>query len=311
MGAFLTTFITKVGDFTPDTWPVLSPWYSKHITECKNNCRRLLDEVGPDNPIIVVGARVSETPRAKRGAIIGLCFLGDTIHKTEDVIHESHRNNHNNLRVSDRKFRWPYGIAISRAIQYTPPYVDAREECDEATFATWLRKPFFMALSQPESDRLSARLSEYDGLYIEPPAIDSVVNQQTWQQTRTGRTRGPVPSNAQVSYFQNAYSETTTYLFQFADENCWKIGRTSRLVTKRLCEINKHIPHQLLDDKVWREHFHKVWGSVEKAHIMEQRVLDQLENENCLIQGEIIYCEESQLRSAWQRAIDMIEHQNP
>ena len=307
----MTTFITKVGDFTPDTWPVLSPWYSTHIKECENNCRRLLDEVGTNNPIIVVGARVSETPRAKRGAIIGLCFLGNTIHKTEDVIDEIHQSNPNNLRVSDRKFRWPYGIAISRAIQYSPPYLDAREECDAVTFTNWGRKPFFIALSEPESSRLNAKLTEYDGVYVEPTTIGSLVNRHTWQQTRTGRTRGPVPSNAQVNYFQQAYDETTTYLFQFADQKCWKVGRTSRLVTKRLDEVNKHIPHRLLNDRIWREHLHKVWSSADKAHMMEQFVLDQLENESCLIQGEIVYCEESQLRSAWKKAIAMVESQTP
>lgn len=310
----MKVYIAKVGDFTPDSWPVLSAWYSNYESESLNSCKRLIDEVGTENPVLIVGSTANDTPRNKRGMIIGICLLGNTIHATQEVVSEQHASSQLNLRPSNNKFRWPFGVAISRAIQFQEPYVNARAVCPEV-FGTnesgeiWGRKPLFKKLSETEAATVIERIKLRDtgnssDKYFQAQPMGSLCNLVGEHLNSECRSRGPLPTTSRSFALNSIYESTSTYLFRFSTMDCWKVGITGRLLDIRLSELNKYVPSRILEGGSWKRFRVHRWDTKQKAYEMEQRILDLIEEQSLLIAGEVIYCDQNTICRAWNDARD-------
>ena len=299
---------------------MLSGWYSKYKVESLNSCKRLLEEVGTENPVIIVGTTSQDTPPSKRGMIIGICLLGDTIHETQRVVSEHHALSQKNLRPSNNEFRWPFGVAISCAIQFQEPYLSARAVCPKVfnkgeTGKKWGRKPLFKQLSEDESDIVLHKIKFRDATkkssgssdqYFQAQPLGSVCGRNGNQTGPQTRSRGPLPTKRGAFLLSRIYEESSTYLFRFSGMDCWKVGITGRLLDIRLSELNKYVPSKILDERIWQQFRAHHWNTKRQAYEMEQKVLDLIELQNFIISGELIYCDQDTICKAWDAAREQL-----
>ena len=304
-------FIIRMNDFTPEEWPVVSLPYNKNSNakQSKEACKKLIEELGSDDGIIIVGKLSHPTPKDMQGQILGIAFCGNTIHRTENVI-ASHRLDDPNVWKDGigNNFRWPYGVAIAEALVFEPPYLDARTICDPNKighpniFHKWYFSPQYKKL---ESDQSTALLKEFQNIPSRLKKLPQLGAQVELNSDEQQRTKGPPPSSSNSKsgqFVKKIYKEPITYTFRFDACDCWKIGLTGREANVRLKEINNHIPTEALQGKKWKAYKSKKWNDGQLAYSMEQSVLDILEKDH-KVDGEIVYCAEKTLMSAWNKAI--------
>ena len=117
--------------------------------------------------------------------------------------------------------------------------------------------------------------------------------------SQPGPTVGPVPSEWRGEVSRSSDGEALTYAIRFGSYDIWKVGWTKN-VSKRLREINAHIPSEILNAD-WKVEFQQKWNGAEKAYEMEQKVLAELTDKRT--QGERLKCSESEFLSGWLRAL--------
>lgn len=153
-----------------------------------------------------------------------------------------------------------------------------------------------------ESARRLARRSQWKvrpGQRADPPtvAIDEV------EPRSAGPTTGPSPTAWRGTVERENSGPASTYSMRFGDTPIWKIGYASN-VTKRLAELNRHIPVEVLKVR-WQLAWQKRWPTIQEAFDMEQRVLQLLSAARTT--GERVQCAEELLLCAWREAAsDMV-----
>jgi hypothetical protein len=113
-----------------------------------------------------------------------------------------------------------------------------------------------------------------------------------------GPTKGPSPTAWRGTVERENSGPASTYIMRFGDSQVWKIGYASN-VTKRLAELNRHIPFEVLKVR-WQLAHEKRWPSVQEAFDMEQSVLRVLSASRTT--GERVQCSEILLLRGWEEA---------
>jgi hypothetical protein len=85
---------------------------------------------------------------------------------------------------------------------------------------------------------------------------------------------------------------------QFGDSLIWKVGYAAN-ITRRLANLNRHVPTELLDCR-WELHLEHRWPDSNSAYAMEQRVLGALEHLRTT--GERLRCSKDVMLPAWEAA---------
>ena len=111
-----------------------------------------------------------------------------------------------------------------------------------------------------------------------------------------GPTTGPSPTAWRGTVERANSGPASTYIMRFGDTRIWKIGYTSS-VTKRLAELNRHIPVEVLKVR-WQLAGQLRWPTVREAFELEQRVLQLLSASRTT--GERVQCTEELLLAAWR-----------
>lgn len=307
----LQFLITKMTNFTPETWPVVSPPYNKPRTEqSKKACINLIKDLTIYDGIIVVASTGEHAPKNKKGKILGIAFCGNTIHHTKDVVHEMHLNDLGVWKDGiGNNFRWPYGVAITEAFVFKPPYLDAREVCDPKKigypdiFLKWGRKPLLKKLSLEQSEALNVSFLKIKKQKINLPTLKVPPDSIKINSSLRG-TKGPHPLESEGKFKKGLSKKNVTYALQFNKSNCYKIGYTKDL-NARLNKINQHIPHEVLgENNLWQLVLHENWygsDSANSAYDMEQKILNILNDKRTT--GEKVQCSKSELESAWIKSL--------
>lgn len=116
-------------------------------------------------------------------------------------------------------------------------------------------------------------------------------------------SKGLLPIRWQQLLTREIDGEAWTYVFRFGASNTWKIG-FSRDVDKRLREVNRHIPHELLDQRWIHKCAHR-WPTVIGAYTMEQALLFALKDSRT--HGERVSCDELSLDEKWRTVLTETE----
>jgi hypothetical protein len=109
-------------------------------------------------------------------------------------------------------------------------------------------------------------------------------------------TTGPSPTSWSGTVSRNAERPSSTYVFGARD--LWKVGHATN-VTDRLAEVNKHVPHEVLQEK-WQIVLQHPSPTEADAYAMEQRVLRALRTPTCV--GERVSCTRETLYRVWASA---------
>lgn len=117
-----------------------------------------------------------------------------------------------------------------------------------------------------------------------------------------GPTTGPRPTTWSGAAGRNILGPAYTYLMRFAATSVWKVGHAKDL-RKRLREVNRHIPHEVIDGK-WALVRHQEWANSVLAHAMEQLVFQELGGART--EGERVQCSEETLDLAWSHAVGAV-----
>ena len=88
---------------------------------------------------------------------------------------------------------------------------------------------------------------------------------------------------------------------RFGKRDVWKIGWAAD-VAKRLNNVNKHVPHEVLRER-WEFGLQQGWASAGEANAMEQKVLKMLRTG--LAAGERVRCTRAALGKAWAAALSV------
>lgn len=108
----MNLFAIHMHGFTPKTWPVVS-------FRGRSVCERLLNDFQLGDKILYVGIVEANIPNESR-RLLGLAEIinnGPILH-TQDVIDPSRIDE--GCFNDNKKFKWPFGIRISRAWLFTP-----------------------------------------------------------------------------------------------------------------------------------------------------------------------------------------------
>lgn len=146
-----------------------------------------------------------------------------------------------------------------------------------------------------ESARLLARRSSWKvGRSKRAPDDESPASYRAVQ----GPTKGPKPRSWSRLVERDATGPASTYLMRFGETGIWKVGYAAN-ITRRLANLNRHVPTELLGARweLYREH---KWPDPDSAYAMEQRVLDALEPVRTA--GERLRCATDVLLPAWESA---------
>jgi len=278
-------FATRVWGYDPATWP-LATFGTEGI------CSNLLRASSPGDRIAFVGTKGAPTSEEERGCILGYAEFGRNIEDTlsvfdADIIGPEAYDERGN-------FRWPHGIALTRAWQIEKPAPDLVETIGR-------QLPY-------NATTMAVELSddERDKIFDLPCNEVKLVGSKTYQEIRRrtgilqggGRSKGPVPSDRQGGGYQVG-QVSYTYVVRFGKSQCFKVGYTIDL-NRRLGELNAHVPFELLEQK-WQPYLSEQHVNEELAHEMEQRVLDALPKES--ITGERFVLDSGDLDVFWAHCL--------
>jgi Mrr N-terminal domain/Meiotically up-regulated gene 113 len=113
-----------------------------------------------------------------------------------------------------------------------------------------------------------------------------------------GPSKGPRPVAWEGVVRRLLAVGASTYVMRFGATPIWKIGYATN-VTKRLAELNRHVPVEVLDCR-WALVREVRWNDPRLAYEMEQRVLNELADHRTT--GERVRCSDEEMGAAWGRA---------
>lgn len=275
-------FATRVWGYDPDTWPLVT--FSGEAIA--NN---LLKASTADDIVVFVGTLKEPTQERDRGRLVGFCQFGRHLIDSLDVLQEE------NLlpeHYENGVFKWPKALVMTRAWVFDD---DPQPE---------LKKVFekqlpFQAISQ------AVLLSEYDSdvvknlkaTEVEVPETEALakVKRLNVALSRPEPTTGVFPIAWKSLVERKLGQQASTYLLRFGKTNCWKVGWALE-PKKRLTEINKHIPYEVIEQK-WHLHMWQPWPDEKMAFEMEQRILNATSTFRSI--GERLICSQQDIESIW------------
>lgn len=279
-------FITRVWGFDPKLWPVIA--FSK-----PGDRNKLLREARPGDCVAFVCTKTDKADVENQGRLLGVAEIGrDAVYTLDLIQTEQERKN---ALLPNGQPKWPHGV----------PMVEAWAFDDKPLLMDVIDRQLPRSATQqavklsPESQRAIELLP---ATKIELPDIPLLADLRRRNQILAGRSKGPKPSAWKGVVERNKGTQGYTYVFRFGDTDCWKIGRTIN-IENRLSDVNKHVPHEVLNDARWHRVYEQEWDSEDLAHDMEQKVLDRLEQGNYTVIGERVMCPEKDILAIWESVI--------
>jgi hypothetical protein len=143
-----------------------------------------------------------------------------------------------------------------------------------------------------EGGRSLARRSNWK---IRPTGKATQQARRSLPQPTSGPTKGPFPHAWSRMIDRDVSGPASTYVMRFGESSIWKIGFAAN-VTKRLADLNRHVPTELLRCR-WMLAHECRWPDAASAYLMEQRVLAELADRSSI--GERLDCPEELLLAVW------------
>ena len=287
----MKVFVKYVWAFIPDKWPIVA--FSKPGHRLK-----LLRESNPGDLVVFIGANNSNTPREEdRGRLLAIVEFGRKEIDTLDVLKQEDIRSENDLNEQG-EFKWPQALAITRAWRFTDdPLPLIKDIIAEKLPANSISQ----AIELNDADSQSVLSLAKEEVALPQNEVIEKIARTNKRLSQNNATKGPVPSASSKGGQRSLGNPAFTYAFRFEDSNYWKIGYTGD-IDKRLKEVNKHIPVDLLKQS-WKHNLKQGSPSETDAYNMEQRVLELLIKYRK--QGEMVECSETILLSAWAKAIEL------
>ena len=279
-------FAKKYWDFDPSLCPAI-PLRDEKTRE------RLIKESRPGDLFLFVATKTKDvTPADKRGRMLGIVEFDRIPVSAEGLIAPGKRKNPRDYDKSGN-YKWPYGVPIVRAWEFTPP-PDASKFLEKNLSRHTYR--YIEELDEEDVKRVLALDREEIDISGARERLQQAGIQKAFLPSRP--TRGPSPSSGLIGYTRENEGPAETYAMRFGQRNIWKIGYSGN-IGRRFKEVNGHIPHEVLGE-YWEFFLTKKWRSSTAAHKMEQRVLDLLEDKRT--DRERVKCTKGELLQAWKKA---------
>lgn len=280
-------FATRVWGFDPATWPLVT-------FGLDGNRDNLLKNSAVGDYVVFVGTQSEPTQEHERGRLLGIAQFGRLPVETLDVLDKADIDPNNYNERGD--FRWPKALLMTQAWSFSdqprPLLLDVLEK----------QLPFnatAQAVELNETDTTAIMALPTKAIELPDTPVLRRLRQLDVALRRGVPTIGVVPTAWQSKQQRILGDASVTYALQFSKFDCWKIGWTTDL-RKRLSEINRHIPVEVLKHE-WKPVLQQKWPDENLAFEMEQRVLNALEKHRTI--GERLHCRKQELESAWVKAI--------
>jgi hypothetical protein len=276
-------FAKRFFGFNPSGWPVVA--FGQDSSR-----NSLLRESNPGDWILFVGTLTSETAPEDQGRLLGLVEFGRQTINTLDVLRpEDIRSDRD---YSDHGgFRWPLSLPMVRAWS-----LNGKPLLKSVLKAQLPQNARTMAVLLDDEDKAAVLALSREETPVGDVALVRRIRDLGDALTHNAPTTGPVPSSWSGIVNRNANIEACTYAMRFGRRNIWKIGHAQD-VKERLRDINKHVPHEVLNE-YWTIAFQQKWPKQQAAYDMEQRVLRMLRKPGDI--GERVSCSEQELLKAWR-----------
>ena len=287
----MKVFVKYVWGFTPDTWPIVA--FSKPGHRLK-----LLRESSPGDRVVFIGANNSNTPiEGDRGRLLAMVEFGRKEIDTLDVLKQEDIRSENDYNEQG-EFKWPQALAMTKAWRFTDdPLPLIKDIIAEKLPANSISQ----AIELNDSDTQSVLSLAKEEVALPQNEVIEKLARTNKRLSQNNPTKGPVPSASSKGGQRSLGNPAFTYAFRFENTDYWKIGYAGD-IDKRLKDVNKHIPVDLLKQS-WKRKFKHRSSSETGAYNMEQRVLALLIKYRK--QGEMVECSETILLSAWAKAIEL------
>ena len=287
----MKVFAKYVWGFTPDTWPIVAFSQPGHLF-------RLLRESRPGDRVVFIGANNSNTPREEdRGRLLAMVEFGRDEINTLDVLKQEDIRSENDYNKNGG-FKWPKALAMTKAWRFTDDPLPLIKDIIAEKLPP---NSISQAIELNDSDTQAVLSLAKEQVALPQNEVIEKLARKNERLSQNNATKGPVPSASSKGGQRSLGNPAFTYAFRFEDSNYWKIGYTGD-IDKRLKDVNKHIPVDLLKQS-WKRKFKHRSSSETGAYNMEQRVLALLIKYRK--QGEMVECSETILLSAWAKAIEL------
>ena len=285
----MKVFAKYVWGFTPDTWPIVAFSQPGHLF-------RLLRESRPGDRVVFIGANNSNTPREEdRGRLLAMVEFGRDEINTLDVLKQEDIRSENDYNKNGG-FKWPKALAMTKAWRFTDDPLPLIKDIIAEKLPP---NSISQAIELNDSDTQAVLSLAKEQVALPQNEVIEKLARKNERLSQNNATKGPVPSASSKGGQRSLGNPAFTYAFRFEDSNYWKIGYTGD-IDKRLKDVNKHIPVDLLKQS-WKHNLKHEFPNENGAYDMEQRVLVLLSKYRK--QGEMVKCSEIILRSVWAKAI--------
>lgn len=285
----MKVFVKWFHGFDPVRWPVVS--FSQ-----LGSLNSLLAASAPGDLMLHAATQGEQAEEHERGKLLGIAEFGRTrIHSREALHPEAFANAEKGLNGD---IKWPHALVMTRAWPFTdvplPGIVEVLgHQLPMAAISNAVplsNEEVRRVLALPRTEVNTATTA---AIYEERAVIAAAVG--------VGGTMGPIPASFTSTRVKDALKPAVTYAFRFGTKNVWKVG-WAHDPGERLKELNKHVPHEVLDGQLWHGKGGCIqqWASAIQAYDMEQRVLASFPGEVRF--GERVHCTKEELDAAWRAA---------
>ena len=277
-------FAKRFWGFSPERWPIIS-------FGLEANRDALIKASQSGDLIAFIGTQTEPTSTEDRGRLLGLAEIGRLPIDSLDVLDRATLAADNFTAAGE--FKWPKSLPMLRAWRFPnrPKVTDVFKK--QLSYEATVRA----VLLDAEDQAALLKLPQEAVALSKAPIIKH--RRDLAFALAHGATQGPAPSSWSSEATHDASAAAQTYALRFGKRNLWKIGQAQD-VTARLTEVNKHIPHEVINEH-WTPALTQKWPDQTAAFEMEQRVLTLLTKYRTV--GERIACTEHELQSAWINAM--------
>ncbi|MBZ0215949.1 MAG: hypothetical protein K8F25_05320 [Fimbriimonadaceae bacterium] len=276
-------FATRVWGFDPTAWPVVT-------FGLDGNRDNLLKKSSVGDAVVFVGTQGEPTQENERGRLLGIAQFGRVPVDTLDVLEEADINPNNYDKHG--QFKWPKALLMTQAWRFTDDPLPRLVDVLEAQLP-YNATAQAVELNEVDTAAVKVLIAEYVPLPNTAALITLRRLDTALSQSRP--TTGIIPSAWQSTIERKLGNPSVTYALRFGKFDCWKVGHTTD-VQRRLNEVNKHIPVEVLNSQ-WVLAMQQKWPDENLAYDMEQRVFTALNQHRT--SGERIQCSQTVLQSAW------------
>lgn len=273
-------FAKRFWGFSPERWPIIS-------FGLEANRDALIKASQPGDLIAFIGTQTEPTSTEDQGRLLGLAEIGRLPIDSLDVLDRATLAADN--FTASGAFKWPKSLPMLRAWRFPsrPKVTDVFKE--QLSYEATVR-----AVLLDTDDHAAVLMLSKEAVALSGAPI---IKQQRdlASALALGATQGPAPSSWSSAVSHDANTAAQTYAMRFGKRNLWKIGHAQD-VTARLTDVNKHIPHEVINEH-WTSALTQKWPNQTAAFEMEQRVLTILTKYRTV--GERVSCTEHELRNAW------------